>query len=669
MTWIRNAQHLWRKQRFIEPRKLLISWLLGLAGFTAAFFSLRFSHPPFYLTITWSHFLPFLAALAYGGRYGLIAGVLGLGGLYPLFLWPNNGWANLVSVILYVSAYVWHGYFESLRRQKPAFWNSPLFIALPFMALYVFVMLVFYPLTFRFNPPFWYPQAVLSMSRATVSAITTKGVILLYICLVFAVYLLKTPLLRRGLGLEVTAESRYNTWIVLGSSVASLLSWYVLIIFFRIFVDGIFPQHLFQFDDPREMVALVVCLAVGFFIGSLITEQMEIWLKAEDELNRRQEALHLHLQQQERLAAVGQLAAGIAHDFNNIMAVVVLYAQMVLLTQPPGSRNFERLTTIYEQARHASALIQQILDFSRSAVLARQPLNLAPFLKEQVKLLERTLPEHVKINLTCASETCIVDADAPRIQQMVMNLALNARDAMPEGGTLTLTLELVETPATGAPIAASHAGPWARLTVADTGCGIPSGVLSRIFDPFFTTKEPGKGSGLGLAQVHGIVKLHAGEIVVESVENIGTVFTIYLPTTTAEACEPEAPLPVVRGCGEVILVVEDNETTRAALVDGLEALHYCAMTAANGLEALAFLQATPEVALILSDVVMPDMGGVALARALQSLAAPPPLILLTGHPLDDKTDTPLPGVYTWLTKPVSLERLAEVITQVLHRAA
>jgi PAS domain S-box-containing protein len=374
--------------------------------------------------------------------------------------------------------------------------------------------------------------------------------------------------------------------------------------------------------------------------------------------------------QQERLAAVGQLAAGIAHDFNNIMATIILYAQILSQAEGLPPRGRERLATINQQAKHAANLTQQILDFSRRAMLERRPLDLALFLKEQVKLLERTLPESIEIKLTYGPDEYTVDADPMRIQQAVMNLALNARDAMPEGGKLRFGLERVRIEdREEAPLPEMEAGEWVQVAISDTGTGIPSEVLPHIFDPFFTTKEPGQGSGLGLAQVYGIVSQHEGYVDVESQVGQGTTLIIYFPALPTHRAEPPtAGAPVlVEGHGETILVVEDSAPTRKALVDSLELLNHRVLEAANGQEALAVLeQHGDEIALVLSDVVMPGMGGIALLHELRQRGLKVGVVLLTGHPLQDEMESlRAQGMTDWLPKPPSLEQLAEVVARAL----
>lgn len=386
----------------------------------------------------------------------------------------------------------------------------------------------------------------------------------------------------------------------------------------------------------------------------------------------QQRVVEQRIQQQERLAAVGQMAAGIAHDFNNIMATIVLYAHMVARVEGLSTRDRGRMETINQQAKHATQLIQQILDFSRRAVLERRPLDLAPFLKEQVKLLERTLPESIEVKLDCGPDEYIVNADPTRMQQIVANLALNARDAMPEGGELCIGLEHIRVKPGESPLLPEMgAGEWVQVTVSDTGTGIPPDVLPHVFDPFFTTKEPGEGTGLGLAQVHGIVGSHDGHIDLKSQIGQKTTFTIYLPALSTRPVEtPTLEMSTLaKGQGETILVVEDSASTRKALVESLEELNYRVLEAANGQEALTMLeQRSAEIALVLSDVVMPRMGGIALLHALRERGLPARMVMVTGHLLQKELeDLRAQGIIDWLPKPPELEQLAEVVARALNR--
>ncbi len=406
--------------------------------------------------------------------------------------------------------------------------------------------------------------------------------------------------------------------------------------------------------------------------------ELEHWVLVIKDVTRERE-IQAQLQQQERLAAVGQLAAGIAHDFNNIMASIVLYAQIVGRSQVLSERDRERMTLIVQQTLYASRLIQQILDFSRRSVLERHPLDLLPLFKEQVKLLEQTLPEQIGIELDYGQDVYAVHADPTRMQKMLTNLVVNARDAMLDGGDLRIRLNRIvikrdQTP----PLPEMDAGEWIRLTVSDTGTGIPPNVLPHIFEPFFTTKQPGEGSGLGLAQVYGIVGLHEGYMDVETQVGEGTTFTIYLPALDVRSIAPSSfdIATVPQGRGEVILVVEDDAALRTALTEILEFLNYQTLEAANGQEALALIEAHgKQIALVLSEMAMSGMGGIALFRALRErerhLPWQTPVVLLTTHPMDKEfEDLQEQGVstcwYNTLTKPPSFEQLAQALAKALR---
>ena len=386
----------------------------------------------------------------------------------------------------------------------------------------------------------------------------------------------------------------------------------------------------------------------------------------------------------ERLAAVGQLAAGIAHEFNNILASISLYTAMSLRMSTLSPRIRERLQIIAEQTQHAGDLVQQMLDFGRRAMLKRESIDVMALLEETVSLLARTLPENIDVTLACEVSEFMIDADPERIQQAVVNLALNARDAMHEGGELCIGLERlrVEQGQRG-PLPEIEAGEWVQVTVTDTGTGIPPDVLPHIYEPFFTTRAP-MGSGLGLAQVYGIVNQHEGHIGVETRVSVdspqspgggqssGTTFTLYLPALPAT--EPQLKTPgweapgLDQGGGETVLVVEDSLPMRTALVDCLEMLNYRVLEAVNGHDALTVFEAHQgEIALVLSDWMMPGMGGLELARALNQRHQFTKVLMLTGHSLDQEVlDATPESVVGWVQKPPHLDQLAQKVAQAVR---
>lgn len=379
------------------------------------------------------------------------------------------------------------------------------------------------------------------------------------------------------------------------------------------------------------------------------------------------------IKQQERLAAVGQLAAGIAHDFNNIIGVILLYVQMLERNKGLDVLDTQRLTIIREQAENAGNLVRQILDFSRQSIVERRELDLRSLVQETAQLWARTLPEHVKIELCFgASSHYLMLGDPTLIQQVLTNLALNSRDAMPNGGSLYVEVDHVHLVQDEAlPHAEMEPGEWIRLRVGDTGEGIAPHLLPHIFDPFFTTKEVGKGTGLGLAQVYGIVKQHRGFVDAQSTEGEGSVIEIYFPAHEAlpdqAAQEPESEPEFLDGTG-TILLVEDNVSAREATTAIFEMLGYRVLTAANGSEGLKWLREHAyEIELIVTDLVMPEMGGAELLRHAQREAPDVKAIIMTGYPREeDEHDLAALRRVEWLQKPFTVKKLKETVLAILR---
>ena len=383
-----------------------------------------------------------------------------------------------------------------------------------------------------------------------------------------------------------------------------------------------------------------------------------------------QQAAERRAQLQDRLAAVGQLAAGIAHDFNNILVPITLYCEMMLEERGLKAKTQERLTIILSQARRAAELTQQFLDFSRMGVIDRRPLDLRELLVKHMKLLESTLTERISLELESTSDDFVVDADRGRLQQVFVNLAVNARDAMPDGGTLKFELSKLQVkPGEAPPFRDMSPGEWVRVQVVDQGGGIPPDILPHIFEPFFTTKPATEGSGLGLSQAYGLVKKHDGYIDAKSDPGGGATITVYLPASASSAgdYDPEVGERTARGAGETILLVEDDPAVLESLGETLTAMNYRVVTAADAEEALAqFEQFGDEIELVISDMVMPKMSGPELFQILRDKNWSVKMAMMTGYPLGGGTRELLDRRQVdWLLKPIEGKALVDMVARLL----
>lgn len=385
------------------------------------------------------------------------------------------------------------------------------------------------------------------------------------------------------------------------------------------------------------------------------------------------------LRRQEQLAAIGQLAAGIAHDFRNLLSTVILYAQLSMRERDLPPSVAQKLQTIVDESYKATDLVQQILDFSSRAMIKTEPINLTALTADVLNVLSRTLPETIHLTLDVAGTAAgayIAKVDPGRIQQALTNLALNARDAMPEGGALRFALSRMEKRPGKIPESDQASTEWLCLAVSDTGSGMTEEVQKHLFEPFFTTKEVGKGTGLGLAQVYGIVRQHDGYIDVTSAPGEGTTFTLCFPAYQEQIAprESEAQAPIPVGQGETILLVEDEPRLRNAERAMLEALGYRVVTAKNGRDALVQCQTAgrleehcPRIDLVITDLVMPELGGEELLRELQKVRPTLPVLAVTGYALQKKDLDQMKeiGFVDVLAKPFDMEQLARVVKRVI----
>lgn len=340
--------------------------------------------------------------------------------------------------------------------------------------------------------------------------------------------------------------------------------------------------------------------------------------------------LEEQLRQSQKMEAIGRLAGGVAHDFNNILTVMMGYSELLLFTMPPNDPGRAAIASINEAGKRAAALTRQLLTFSRKAIVAPKVLDLNDLVRSTETLLRPTIGEDIKLTIDIDPDVRPIRADRVHIEQVLMNLAINARDAMPQGGSMTIsTHNSVRVPSNSSRIPEDYV----ELSLADSGCGMSEEVISKIFDPFFTTKEVGRGTGLGLAVVHGVVTGAGGFIHVDSQMGLGTTFHLCFPAAPSgsqvsrTSKEPE----FARG-QERILVVEDDRAVRAVTLATLTQLGYQVIDAGNGDQALADFRRNPNgIDLLLTDVVMPGMSGRKLAEMVRDIRPDLPVLFMSGH--------------------------------------
>jgi PAS domain S-box-containing protein len=407
----------------------------------------------------------------------------------------------------------------------------------------------------------------------------------------------------------------------------------------------------------------------GGYVGRL-------WYLRDVSERRQAEAHRVRLEQQvrvsQKLEAVGTLAGGIAHDFNNLLVVILNYTQFALQALVEGDPMRADLIEVHRAGERAAALTRQLLAFSRKQLLSPARLDLNAVASGLEKMLRRIVGEDIELVTQFAPNLGQVMADAGQLEQVLMNLVVNARDAMPQGGRLTIATVNVELGSGDARDGVDvKPGPYVQLTVTDSGCGMDAETMARVFEPFFTTKEKGRGTGLGLSTTYGIVKQSGGYVWVASEPGRGTTFTIQLPRTSSGETASMSPPPASAGArgSETILVVEDEAALRDIVRRALEGAGYRVLTAADGDEALLAGQYRPGgIDLLLTDVVMPHMGGRRLAQELARVRPALRVLYMSGH--DDeaiaKHGVIEPGT-DLLGKPFSAAQLVARVRAALDR--
>ncbi|MFZ1868833.1 MAG: ATP-binding protein [Steroidobacteraceae bacterium] len=384
---------------------------------------------------------------------------------------------------------------------------------------------------------------------------------------------------------------------------------------------------------------------------------------------RRVEQTDLALRQSQKMEAIGTLSGGIAHDFNNILGAIIGYGELAQQQAPEGSPLRRYLDNIMQAGGRARALVDRILGFSRSGLTEQVPVRVQAVVAETLQLLRASLPPKVRLEQDLLAADSTVIGDETRLHQVTMNLCTNAVQAMRAGGALHVVLERVELAAPRALRRGQLAvGPYVRLTVSDTGTGIPPQILDRIFDPFFTTKSVGEGTGLGLSLVHGIVADLGGEIEVASVVGEGTTFQIWLPASS-EAARPAASPPVEPpyGHGETVMIVDDEPALVALTEETLAELGYEPVGFGSSVAALSAFRADPgRFDVVLTDEVMPELPGTDLAREISTVRAGARILLMSGHGgpyLAERAAAA--GVSEVLRKPLKRRDLAESLARLL----
>jgi PAS domain S-box-containing protein len=402
--------------------------------------------------------------------------------------------------------------------------------------------------------------------------------------------------------------------------------------------------------------------------GDEVADELEVI--AEDITDRRQ--LEEQLRQSQKMEAVGRLAGGVAHDFNNLLMVINGYTEVLLEQVKPDSPHHQRVQSIQQAADRAATLTRQLLAFSRKQLMQLKVVDVNAVIGDMERLLRPLIGENIELVTRLSAEAGRTRADAGQLEQVIMNLVVNAKDAMPEGGRITIQSAEANVRANFREHRFVQPGKYVVISIRDTGHGMDKDTLSRIFEPFFTTKEKGKGTGLGLSTVYGIVKQSGGYVFAESEVGEGTTFYIYLPRVEDQAStENKAKSPENQKRGsETVLLVEDEDSVRELVRETLLSRGYKVLEAENGEAGLRISEAHPEkIDILVTDVVMPGIGGRELARKLVQARPGLKVLYLSGYTEDAIVQgTPEPGT-AFLQKPFTLQRLAGKIREILQTAS
>jgi PAS domain S-box-containing protein len=377
--------------------------------------------------------------------------------------------------------------------------------------------------------------------------------------------------------------------------------------------------------------------------------------------------LQEHLFQSQKMDSIGVLAGGIAHDFNNILAAILGHTEIIRRNSTLDEKATNSLVVIEDASRRAARMISKLLGFARKSKYEIVSLNLNDVVYDTIKLLERLIDKNIEMGVELDSHLPIIQGDINHLEQVVMNLIVNARDAMPRGGKI-LIKTVVKEIGPGMPDIPSYIlpGEYVLLTVADTGMGIPEDIVNKIFEPFFTTKERGKGTGLGLSMVYGAVKEHKGYITVQSEVGIGTIFTTFLPVERMDARAPANELPNSFGGNETLLVVDDEEVILKSMLEALTSYGYKVFAMGDSAGALNIFRKIPEeIALVISDIAMPTMDGKELIRQIKTIKPEIKILAISGHTKYIADKDGIREIDGFLKKPFESHHLLAVVRRIL----
>lgn len=786
-----SAQHpsaqqtVWRRYPFVG------AIILGLISSVLNLYPIHLEFPPHRVSLNPGLPVVLLAAVAWGWRYGVVAGLLGMGSLFTWWTWPQNGWANAGVTLAFTAWIAWHGWCAQQRarlaQRRP--WYYSLYAA---EGISIIPWILFYYLIYRglfaFNPPPWYPQAVSAMDTTVLHLIVLKNVLSNLAAVCIADLLLNSHSIRRALGLAIDPSQRSGTLLLSGGMIAALVVLFVeSLIAWLVFNSGDLSfLHITFFDvGPQRsfMRVLIVLLCAG---GSLVaTHHLRAALRAQRSLGEREqdlaitldsigdgviatdasgrvtrlnpvaeyltgwprceaegrpleEVFHIinaqtrvrcenpaskvlaqgrvvglanhtmliaqdgrerqiadsaapirnelgeirgvvlvfrdvtdtyrideRLRQAEKMESLGLLAGGIAHDFNNMLGGIMGYAELVATQfslEHPARRHVDGIVNASERA---ADLTTKLLAFSRKGRSPSETFDVHACLSDALDLLEPGLDRRIHIRRYLQSETSLVCADRSRLQNAFLNLGLNARDAMPDGGTLTVHTELTQLNEDDTRLRQQglSPGPYCAITFTDSGCGMPQDVLERVFEPFYTTKGMGKGTGLGLAAVYATIGDNYGAVTIDSTLGEGTSVNILLPLSQKSSASATHDANEPTGSGGVILLAEDDAALRDIACRHLTALGYEVLATENGQEAVrVFREQQERIDVVILDMVMPRVNGHEAFTRIRAIDDNARVLLCSGYTAGADIDELLSqGLCGFVAKPYRRMQLARAV--------